>query len=209
MEQDLTILKDDMVAFIEGHGLRRFSAYVSDEVANVPWSTDEDHPDGWKDFVELAKASNVSFVTMNHVSLDKEDVDLLVNRLQEIEYMNEEELEEAGWLRSFVGKVGYLQLGFPCQGVMFLSEVSTPWYDTYQRLESAADDYDGILIDDTDQDDECPPVRWSFSNPDRAQVEALCAEAKVSPIVARLLAPRGITRANAANFLSPSLDHLH
>jgi len=41
------------------------------------------------------------------------------------------------------------------------------------------------------------------------QVEALCAEAKVSPIVARLLALRGITAANAANFLSPSLDHLH
>ena len=84
MEQDLTTLKDDMIAFIEGHGLRRFSAYVSDEVASVPWSADEDHPDAWKDFVELAKASNVSFVTMNHVALDKEDVDILVNRLQEI-----------------------------------------------------------------------------------------------------------------------------
>ncbi|MBZ5508521.1 MAG: hypothetical protein LAO78_23940 [Acidobacteriia bacterium] len=154
MEQDLTTLKDDMVAFIEGHGLRRFSAYVSDEVANVPWSADEDHPDAWKDFVELAKASNVSFVTMNHVALDKEDVDLLINRLQEIDYMDEDDLEEAGWLRSFVGKVGYVQLGFPCQGVMFLYEVSTPWYETYQRLESAADDYDGILIDDTDQEDE-------------------------------------------------------
>jgi len=154
MEQDLTILKDDMVAFIEGHGLRRFSAYVSDEVANVPWSADEDHPDAWKDFVELAKASNVSFVTMNHVSLDKEDVDLLVNRLQEIDYMDEEDLEEASWLRSFVGKVGYLQLGFPCHGVMFLYEISTPWYETYQRLESAADDYYGILIDDTDTEEE-------------------------------------------------------
>ena len=52
-------------------------------------------------------------------------------------------------------------------------------------------------------------MRWSFSNPDAAQVEALSAEAKVSPVVARLLALRGITPANAANFLSPSLDHLH
>lgn len=52
-------------------------------------------------------------------------------------------------------------------------------------------------------------MRWSFSNPDAGQVEALCAETKVSPIVARLLALRGITPANAANFLSPSLDHLH
>ncbi len=153
MEQDLTNLKDDMVAFIEGHGLRRFNAYVGEDVASVPWSTDEDHPDAWKDFVELAKASNVSFITMNHVALDKEDVDLLMNRLQEIEYMNDEDLEEAGWLRSFVGKVGYVQLGFPCHGVMFLYEVSTQWYETYQRLETAADDYDGILIDDDDQED--------------------------------------------------------
>ena len=153
MEQDLTNLKDDMIAFIEGHGLRRFNAYVGEDVASVPWSMDEDHPDAWKDFVELAKASNVSFVTMNHVDLDKEDVDLLINRLQEIEYMNDEDLEEASWLRSFVGKVGYLQLGFPCHGVMFLYEISTTWYETYQRLETAADDYDGILIDDDDQED--------------------------------------------------------
>jgi hypothetical protein len=154
MEKDLTNLKDDMIAFIEGHGLRRFNALVSEEVASVQWSPDDDHPDAWKDFVELAKASNVSFVTMTQVDLDKEDVDLLVNRLQEIEYMSEEDLEEAGWLRSFVGKVGYLQLGFPCQGVMFTYEVSTAWYETYQRLEGAADDYDGVFIDDNDPDEE-------------------------------------------------------
>ena len=52
-------------------------------------------------------------------------------------------------------------------------------------------------------------MRWSFANPDEGQVEALCAEAKVSPIVARLLALRGITASNATKFLSPSLDHLH
>ncbi|HWS16367.1 MAG TPA: single-stranded-DNA-specific exonuclease RecJ [Candidatus Elarobacter sp.] len=52
-------------------------------------------------------------------------------------------------------------------------------------------------------------MRWSFANPDAVQVEALCAEAKVSPIVARLLALRGVTAADAATFLSPSLDHLH
>jgi single-stranded-DNA-specific exonuclease len=51
--------------------------------------------------------------------------------------------------------------------------------------------------------------RWSFPAPDPAQVEALRAEARVSPIVARLLALRGVTAANAANFLSPSLDQLH
>ena len=51
--------------------------------------------------------------------------------------------------------------------------------------------------------------RWSFAKPDPALVEALRAEARVSPIVARLLALRGVTPANAANYLSPSLAHLH
>jgi len=154
MDQDLHSLKDDMIAFIEGHGMRRFAAYVSEEVPTVPWSVNEDHPDAWKDFVELARASGVQFVTMNFVDLDKEDVDLLVNRLQEIEYVNEEDVEEARWLRQFVGKVGFVQIGFPCQGVMFLYEVSTGWYETFQRLENTVDDYDGILIDDSDQEEE-------------------------------------------------------
>jgi len=51
--------------------------------------------------------------------------------------------------------------------------------------------------------------RWRFAEPDAALVETLRAEAKVSPLVARLLALRGVTAANAANYLSPSLDHLH
>ena len=37
---------------------------------------------------------------------------------------------------------------------MFLYELSTDWYETYQRLESAIDDYDGILIDDSDPEED-------------------------------------------------------
>jgi single-stranded-DNA-specific exonuclease len=52
-------------------------------------------------------------------------------------------------------------------------------------------------------------MRWSFLTPDSALVDRLRAEARVSPIVARLLALRGVTAEGAANFLSPSVDHLH
>ncbi|HEY1528635.1 MAG TPA: single-stranded-DNA-specific exonuclease RecJ [Candidatus Angelobacter sp.] len=52
-------------------------------------------------------------------------------------------------------------------------------------------------------------IRWSFSTPDPALVESLRREAQVSPILARLLALRGVTAATAANFLSPSLDQMH
>ena len=46
------------------------------------------------------------------------------------------------------------QLGFPFQGVMFLYEISTEWYDRYQRLLDIAEDFGGISIDELDQDDE-------------------------------------------------------
>ena len=60
MTHDLSSLKDDMTAFIEGHGMRRFRGYVTDDVPNVPWETGA-NPENWKDFVELAKAAGASF----------------------------------------------------------------------------------------------------------------------------------------------------
>jgi len=153
MRDDLTNLKDDMTAFIEGHGLRRFRGYVNDEVRSVMWDPG-DNPDGWKDFVELAKTSGATFLTMNDVTLEKEELDFLIERLRNANYPNEEDLDDARWLKSFVGRVGFLQLGFPHQGTMFLYEVSTQWYDRYQRLVDVMEEVGGIVIDETDQDDE-------------------------------------------------------
>src|SRR5260370_36634818 len=72
---DLTTVKDDMVAFIEGHGMRRFHGYVDyDEVQCVMWEMGG-NPDGWKDFVELAKASAAPFLTMHSCTLERTELD--------------------------------------------------------------------------------------------------------------------------------------
>lgn len=153
MEQDLNNLKDDMIAFIEGHGMKRFPGIVNEDVAGVLWTPpEEDQLDSWKDFVELAKASGVTFVTMHHEILEAEEVDFLVDRLEDCTYLTEEDVEEARWLKNFAGKVGHLELGFPAQGVMFMYTISTEWYENFERLESTADDFEGILIDDDDQE---------------------------------------------------------
>ena len=78
LPDDLASLKDDMVAFIEGHGMRRFHGYVDyEEVQSVMWKT-EDNPDSWKDFVELAKAASAPFLTMDSWTLRREDLDELL-----------------------------------------------------------------------------------------------------------------------------------
>ena len=153
MQDDLTTLKDDMTAFIVGHGLRRFHGYVSEDVPSVMWDSSE-NPDAWKDLVELAKASGSPFVTMSDVILDKEDLDFLTERLNSAAYPDDEDLEEARWLKSFAGKTGFIQIGLPYQGIMFLFEASTDWYDRYQRLVDLAEELGGFVIDEPDTDDE-------------------------------------------------------
>jgi hypothetical protein len=145
---NLLALKDDMVAFIAGHGLRRFNGYVTEEVPAVFFEDDE--PDSWKDFVEHAKASGVSFVTMNEVVLEKADVAILLEQLRDQTYPDADaiEIDEAEGLVKHVGKLGYLQLGFAHQGVMFLFETSTEWYEQFQELLETITDVNGLVLDD-------------------------------------------------------------
>src|SRR5258708_12254133 len=71
---DLTSLKDDMTAFIEGQGMRRFFGYVeAEEIPSVLWDSGP-NPDGWKDFVELAKSAGAAFLTMHAWLLDREEL---------------------------------------------------------------------------------------------------------------------------------------
>ncbi len=148
---NLISLKDDMVAFIAGHGLRRMPAYVTEEVPTVLF--EEDNADGWKDFVEHAKAAGAAFITMSDVTLEKSDVAILIEQLRDHSYSDDEEMEldDAESLIKHVGKTGYLQLGFAHQGVVFLFETSTEWYDRFQDLMETATDIGGVVLDDRDE----------------------------------------------------------
>ena len=145
---NLLSLKDDMIAFIAGHGLRRMPGYVTEEVPTVLYEDDAD--DAWKDFVEHAKAANTPFVTMSEVVLEKSDVAILLEQLRGHTFPEDEELDfdDAEALIKHVGKAGYLQLGFAHGGVMFLFEISTDWYDRFQDLMEAATDLGGLVADD-------------------------------------------------------------
>src|ERR1700754_2007523 len=103
MELDnLISLKDDMVAFIAGHGLRRFSGYIGDDVPAVIF--EETDADSWKDFVEHAKAAGSAFVTMSEVVLEKADVVALLDHLRDQDYVDSDspEVEEVQSLIQYV-----------------------------------------------------------------------------------------------------------
>ncbi len=149
---DLVGLKDDMIAFIAGNGLRRLSAYVPEDVPSVMF--EEENQDGWKDFVEHAKAASVPFVTMSEVVLEKLDIETLIERTRVHRFPDEagQELDDAQYLLKFVGKTGYLQLGFAHGGVMFLYETATEWYERYQQWLETVTELGDIVLDESDDE---------------------------------------------------------
>jgi hypothetical protein len=150
---NLISIKDDMVAFIAGHGMRRFNGYVAEEVPTVLF--EDDDADAWKVFVEHAKAAGATFITMSEVVLEKSDIAILLEQLRDQSFPDPDapEMDDAEYLINHVGKLGYLQLGFAHQGVMFLFETSTEWYEHFQELIETVTDLGGIVVDDHDSDD--------------------------------------------------------
>jgi hypothetical protein len=142
-----------MIAFIAGHGMRRLNAYITEDIPTVLF--EEENPDGWKDFVEHAKAAGAPFVTMSEVVLEKSDLSTLLDQIHDQSFPDDEalELEDAEYLVNYVGKIGYLQLGFAHQGVMFVFEVATEWYDRFQDLMETVSELGGIVLDDRDSDE--------------------------------------------------------
>jgi hypothetical protein len=152
LQNDLSTTKDDMVAFIAGHGLNRMAAFVPEDVPTILF--EDDDPDAWKDFVEHAKSASVPFLTMSEVVLEPEDVATLIGQVRDQNYPDHsaDELEEAQDLTQHVGKIGYIQLSFSSGGVVYLYEAATEWYDRFQELLDTFADLSQIMIDD--QDDE-------------------------------------------------------
>ena len=135
--------------------MRRVPVYVGEEVPTVVWE-DDSNADSWKDFVETAKAAGAAFVTMSEVVLEKEDLELLLEELQETNFPDEESplIDEAQSLATHVGRVGYIQLCFAHQGIVFLHEHTTAWYERYQQLLESLEGFGDIVLDDEDADEQ-------------------------------------------------------
>jgi hypothetical protein len=162
---DLTNLKDDMVAYIAALGLERFSGFVGEDIPSVLWCAPHEvtpvaahrPEDGWKEFLERAKSTNVSFVVFSEQLLLEEELDSLEEDLTAMREFDAEDESQFRTFRKHLGQIGSLQLGFPCQGIMFLYETTTDWYEDFRLLRDSIEDFGDMIldtpIDDTRDDD--------------------------------------------------------
>lgn len=164
--EDLLSLKDDMIAFIEGHGMRHFPAVIPADTPRIWWNDSpaalertrpmHEAQESWKDFVEMARALNAPMVCIGEDLLDKDTLELLSAELQEV--ADEEtlgpEMEKLGWMERHVGQLGHIELAFPYQGVLFVHESATEWYRQYRKMVDSIEDIQAILEEPYDADED-------------------------------------------------------
>lgn len=160
---NLTSLKDDMIAFIEGHGMRHFPALIPEDTPRVWWNDQETSDssvdsakESWKDFVEMAKTAGASLVCIGEDSVDRATLELLAVELQDLSSGDASSPEMDKLNRFFleIGKVGHIELAFAHQGILFVHETQTEWYREYRAMVNTVDGLQDLIENALDEDDE-------------------------------------------------------
>jgi hypothetical protein len=162
---NLISLKDDMIAFIEGHGLRRFPAAVPEDVPRIWWDGPA-NPDSWKDFVEMAKAASAPLMMMEEDTLDTLELEAMLDELQEMADQEDAllegldgsgimaDMEQVQQLMQHAGKIGQIELAFAHQGLLFTHKTSTEWYREYRSMVQAIDSWQDTLLRMEEEEEE-------------------------------------------------------
>lgn len=152
---NLLVLKDDMIAFIEGHGIRHFPAMIPEDAQRIWWN-DPANTESWKDFVEMAKAVNAPLVLLAEEKLDGETLETLLDELQQLAAQEDVELDlgQPELLLQHSGKTGHIELAFPHQGFLFVHATMTAWYGQYSQLVETIQSLQELLEDAGDDEED-------------------------------------------------------
>ncbi len=140
---DLTTQFDEIVAAANRQGLLVFPGYVVEEMPTVWWQGD---PDEWPDFLGIAKAEGVRTLFVGRAILEEEDLQELAEWVEEKAGPGSTNGDRARLkeFERYIGMTGEIRVGFIKDGVAFLLQQRSEWYEDYLELmEEVDDDEDG------------------------------------------------------------------
>jgi hypothetical protein len=165
MQQDLDTLKNEIAAaldvsgFAVCHGLDR----LSDPMPIVRWDV-EQYPDP-RAYLEMARKAGVKILVFHHRRFASvAALDALAD-LQSAEISREDHREFDRRLRQFMDYDGFtclVELSFLSDGVWYVYETATRWYDEFLGILSEI--HDAIDVSEDDDDKEPGPLGGYFSH---------------------------------------------
>jgi hypothetical protein len=129
---DLSQLYDEMVAAADRQSLLIFPGYVSDDLPAVWWQGDADN---WPDFVGIAKAEGARTLFVGRAVLEEEDLRDLAEWVEEraggSSNGDRARLKE---FERYIGSTGEVRLGWIKDGVAYVLQHRTEWYEDFLDL---------------------------------------------------------------------------
>ncbi len=141
---DLTTHYAEVVAAASRQGLLVFPGYVVEDMPMVWWQGD---PDAWPDFLGIAKAEGVRTLFVGRAILEEEDLQELAEWVEEKAGPGPANGDRARLkeFERYIGMTGEIRMGFIKDGVAFLLQERSEWYEDYlDLLEEVDDDEDGV-----------------------------------------------------------------
>lgn len=140
---DLSRLYDEIVAAASRQGLLIFPGYVGDDLPAVWWQGD---PDNWPDFLGIAKAENIRTVFIGRAVLQEEDLLDLAEWVDEKTGPGNSNGDRARIkeFERYIGLTGEIRLGWVKDGVAYLLQHRTEWYQAFLDLTEEMEEEDDL-----------------------------------------------------------------
>jgi hypothetical protein len=132
---DLSRLYDEIKETAEEQGLLTFPGYVGDELPAVWWQGDADD---WLGFLRIAKAEGARTVYVGRAGLEEEDLQELAEWVEEKAGPGSTNGDRARLkeFQRYIGCTGEVRLGWIRDGIAFLLQHRTEWYQDFLQLMS-------------------------------------------------------------------------
>ena len=162
MRQDLEALKQQIEVALERRGcmVYRGLSRIEQDGPVVAWDTGR-HPDA-DAFLDVAQRLGVRLVVLHTQELSGEMIEEAREKLGAARLERDEHRECEGQLKRLEGYAGFtclIELSFDYEGRTYIYEVTTPWYQEFDRL---IDDLEEALEISSDGDP--GPMPGYFSN---------------------------------------------
>jgi len=130
---DLSRLYDEIRESAAQHGLLTFPGYAGEDLPAVWWQGD---PEDWFGFLMIAKTEGVRTVYVGRAMLDEEDLQELAEWVEEKTGPGSTNGDRARLkeFERYIGWVGEVRLGWIRDGVAFLLQQRTEWYQDFLEL---------------------------------------------------------------------------
>jgi|GEM_PF-973754 len=134
---DLSRLFEEINTAAGQQGLLVFPGYIGEELPTVWWQGDRDD---WLGFLMIAKAEGARTIFLGRAVLEAEDLQDLAEWLEETAGPGSTNGDRARIkeLERYIGATGEVRLGYIKDGVAFLLQHRTEWYDEFLEIMAEA-----------------------------------------------------------------------